>query len=263
MDEQLANIAAARSKLEAERSALQTELDELRLSEGPAPSEPTRGGAQAGERVAQATARVDELEALAVQAEQRLEDAVMAQQIAEAALFAVDGSQAPGAFSEASTRLDAEVRVKQNEVDAARAAAERATADAAGDQDTQRPEASDADREIYVLARLAAVRAVGSFGALPLVMVDPFSGLDPEHTSKLHATLKRMSEVVQLIYFTDLPDALAWAEHLGEDWAAVRGPDSLVRPDPPAEPSGGDGRTVEVGKSRRGPHGFGHRRRRP
>jgi hypothetical protein len=93
-------------------------------------------------------------------------------------------------------------------------------------------------------------------------MVDPFAGLDREQTSKLHSTFERMSEVVQLIYLTDSPDALTWADQLGQDLAAVRGLGSPVRPDPPAEPDGAGGRRVEGANVRRRPYGFGHRRRR-
>ena len=253
-------IAATQSRLTAQRAAVEAQLDEL-VSIEPAPAGEDRPlEADLAERAAAGAARVVEIESQAVRADQRVEDARMAHQVAEAALAAVDGAPASDRHGAKLDQLQAEVAVRQREVESARAARDRAVA--RNDQGDDQPAATDTDREIYVLARLAALRSVGSFGALPLVMVDPFSGLERDNTSKLHATLERMSEVVQLVYFTDSPEAIAWAEGIGRDGAAVLNDDSLVPPEPAPEPSGAEGRTVKDANLRRGPHGFGHRRRR-
>jgi len=79
-----------------------------------------------------------------------------------------------------------------------------------------------ADAEIYLLARVAAVRSVGELGSLPLVMVEPLVSLPQEDRRRVLEMVVRMSEIVQVIYLSDDPEIVRWAESLGPRQAAVR-----------------------------------------
>jgi hypothetical protein len=83
-------------------------------------------------------------------------------------------------------------------------------------------EGSTSDAEIYFLARLAAVRSVGSLGSLPVVMVDPLVYVDAKDSGRLLDLLVRMSEVIQIVYLSDRPEIMAWAESLGPELTAIR-----------------------------------------
>ena len=60
--------------------------------------------------------------------------------------------------------------------------------------------------EFYLLARLAAQRAVSFSGSVPLVIDDALAGLDAVVVRSLLDKLERMSEAVQIIYLSDDPD---------------------------------------------------------
>ncbi len=75
--------------------------------------------------------------------------------------------------------------------------------------------------EFYLLARLAAQRAVSYSGSVPLVIDDALAGQDDELVRSLLDKLERMSETVQIIYLSDEPVVSAWAEGVGIQRAAV------------------------------------------
>lgn len=75
--------------------------------------------------------------------------------------------------------------------------------------------------EWYLLARLAAQRAVSVAGSLPLLLDDALRGLDGEGVSHLLGRLERMAEAVQVIVISEDPLVAAWATEAGSARAAV------------------------------------------
>ena len=75
--------------------------------------------------------------------------------------------------------------------------------------------------EFYLLARLAAQRAVSFSGSVPLVVDDALAGLDAPVVRSLLEKLERMSEAVQIIYLSDDPDIADWVASVGIQRAAV------------------------------------------
>ena len=80
--------------------------------------------------------------------------------------------------------------------------------------------------EWYLLARLAAQRAVCLGGSLPLLLDDALAGLDEDQLGHVLGRLERMADAVQVIVVSDDPLAASWALLAGQDRAAV------VRPQP-------------------------------
>jgi hypothetical protein len=81
--------------------------------------------------------------------------------------------------------------------------------------------------EWYLLARLAAQRAVSLGGSVPLLLDDALGGLDEDQLGHVLGRLERMADAVQVIVVSDDPMAASWALLAGDDRAA------LVRPGPP------------------------------
>jgi hypothetical protein len=75
--------------------------------------------------------------------------------------------------------------------------------------------------ELYLLARLAALRQVSYAGSVPLVLVEPFRGLDEATVRRALDALSRMSESVQIVVASDDPVVGAWAADQGADRAAI------------------------------------------
>jgi len=77
------------------------------------------------------------------------------------------------------------------------------------------------DAEIYLLARMAGARAVGGLGSLPLLLVDPLVDVPAEGMAPILNLLVRMSPAVQVLFLTDDPAVVDWAERLGRIQASV------------------------------------------
>jgi len=75
--------------------------------------------------------------------------------------------------------------------------------------------------EWYLLARLAAQRAVGDAGSVPLVLDDTFRDLDVAEVVRVMESMERMSGAVQVIAVSDDRALSFWAEALGEERAGV------------------------------------------
>jgi hypothetical protein len=75
--------------------------------------------------------------------------------------------------------------------------------------------------EWYVLARLAQQRAVSYAGSVPLVIDGAFENWDFEDVERVHDRLERMSEAVQVVYFSDSERVADWARSKGGAKAAV------------------------------------------
>ena len=75
--------------------------------------------------------------------------------------------------------------------------------------------------EWYLLARLAAQRAVCLGGSLPLLLDDALEGLDEDQLGHVLGRLERMADAVQVIVVSDDPLAASWALMAGQDRAAV------------------------------------------
>ena len=99
--------------------------------------------------------------------------------------------------------------------------------------------------EWYLLARLAAQRAVCLGGSLPLLLDDALGGLDEEQLGHVLGRLERMADAVQVIVVSDDPLAASWALLAGPGPGRRRAPaarlnpgssrrgDHLTSPDPP------------------------------
>jgi hypothetical protein len=184
---------------------------------------------------------VDGVSALVEQAERQLEEAVIARQLAEAEMLNFAGQAAVsdvGRLREELQQREREFATAEADVAAARAgleaaeeAARRRVSEARASVDLaeahrsvayQLADVSDRDLEIYVLSRLAVLRSVGVLGAVPLVIVEPFSGLGVDQTTQLLSLIERMSEAVQVICLTESEAAVAWVQGLGGARGAVR-----------------------------------------
>ena len=75
--------------------------------------------------------------------------------------------------------------------------------------------------EWYLLARLAAQRAVCLGGSLPLLLDDALAGLEDDQLATSSGRLERMADAVQVIVVTDDPRAALWALAVGQDRAAA------------------------------------------
>lgn len=129
---------------------------------------------------------------------------------------------AEGAYAEAIGTLEAEdgaLAALDAEGRAAALEIERLQ-DIVATQDTG--EATPADElEWYLLARLAAQRAVSLAGSLPLLLDGALRGLDSAEVDHLLSRLEPMAEAVQLIIVSDDPVIAAWANGVGPARAAV------------------------------------------
>jgi hypothetical protein len=89
---------------------------------------------------------------------------------------------------------------------------------------TSRPGWSEIDAEaieFYLLARLAAQRQVSYAGSVPLVIDDALAGVPEEDVRRVLEGLGRMAESVQIVYLTDDPVIVEWAEQRPGDAAVV------------------------------------------
>jgi hypothetical protein len=135
----------------------------------------------------------------------------------------VAGAEAAVAHAEEQLQAAAETHA---ELGAERQAAEELLASLQGDA---RPadEGSIAEEiEWYLLARLAAQRAVSLGGSVPLLIDDALRGLDANQLNHVLGRLERMADAVQVIVISDDPLAQSWALTAGSDRVA------LVRPEP-------------------------------
>lgn len=81
--------------------------------------------------------------------------------------------------------------------------------------------------EWYLLARLAAQRAVSLGGSLPLLLDDALGALDEQQLGHVLGRLERMADAVQVIVVTDDPLAVGWALTAGDERAAVVRPEAV------------------------------------
>jgi hypothetical protein len=186
----------------------------------------------AAEAVAAATAEVehDAAQRLAV-IEAELAAAADAERASAESLAAVEGE-----LAQAAAAADIEVLMTSMEAAAETAAiatadvnayeAELAAVDArlreledAGAVAASTP--SEGELEWYLLARLAAQRAVSYAGSVPLVLDEALHDLSGAALVRVLERLERMSGAVQLIVLTDDPAATAWAAEAGLERALV------------------------------------------
>jgi hypothetical protein len=136
--------------------------------------------------------------------------------VAELAAAASEAAAATGRAEAALVAARAAAESLASELDDARRAstapAERAPLDPAQLLD---------QIEWYLLARLAAQRAVSYAGSVPLVVDDALRGLRPVELERLLERLERGAQSVQVVVLTDDATAAAWASGVGPDRAAV------------------------------------------
>lgn len=75
--------------------------------------------------------------------------------------------------------------------------------------------------QVYLLARLAALRSVSFAGSVPLLLDDALRDLGEDDVAPVLDRLDRMADAVQVIYLGDDPRVIRWAEHVGFERAAV------------------------------------------
>jgi hypothetical protein len=95
--------------------------------------------------------------------------------------------------------------------------------------------------ELYLLSRIAAQRAVGEVGSVPLIVDDALAGAPTTSARRARELLERMADVVQVLYLSEDPEVAAWAQTLGSDRASVTswstGELEFPRPAPIAPPA--------------------------
>lgn len=92
--------------------------------------------------------------------------------------------------------------------------------DAAFD-DTDDVDAGPEAVEFLLLGRVASLRNVSYAGSVPLLLDDALEGLDPPDVRHLLDRLERMADAVQVIYLSDDPVVVGWANDIGFERAAV------------------------------------------
>jgi hypothetical protein len=221
-DTRRATLDALIAGLQAEERALDSALEEHRAVDSSGSSidmAAVRGRVQ---REAAVTAAEDELaDALA-----ELEDASLAQKESAQSPARIDVLDETRRRERACQR-----RLMQAEATAEVAAAHVATAEQeqlsvqVAERSTAKLDTQSDPAEgiaIYLLARGAAVRSIGELGSLPLVLVDPFTDVEAADLVRVLETIARMSVAVQVIYLSDQPEIVGWAEALGPEWAGLR-----------------------------------------
>jgi hypothetical protein len=199
--EEFAGVPARVEELTAERRRLEAQLADAR----------SRAEAKAWEDLEAAvdrpaTDRIAEIEAELVAARAAEED------LAEA----LEGRQA---LVEAATLAE-------------RAAGRRARAAGLAVLDHEAPAAAlDPDQlwsevdpeaiELYLMARLSAIREVSYAGSVPMVLVDTFRGLPEDAVRELLGAVARMTESAQILLVTDDALVASWAVEQGIERAAV------------------------------------------
>jgi uncharacterized protein YhaN len=186
-------VLEADAELAAARSARQQAMDEV------------EGVRHQLEAARQAAARLEEGERL--RAELEAAEAVLEQAMAADSVAERDVEGAAAALARAESELA--------QLEGGRAVARAADLPLRDDAGT------DQDDEIYVLSRLANARSVGRFGAVPVLLVEPFSRFGPARGAAVRELLGRMAAAVQIIYMTEDPDVVTWGRQLGQQRARV------------------------------------------
>jgi ATPase subunit of ABC transporter with duplicated ATPase domains len=114
------------------------------------------------------------------------------------------------------------------EVEAEREAAQEAAAQAPAVPSVEEAATPRLSEEVewYLLARLAAQRAVSLGGSLPLLLDDALVDLAPADVEHVLGRLERMAAAVQVIVVSEDPVVAAWAGMAGADRAAVVRPEA-------------------------------------
>jgi hypothetical protein len=199
--EEFAGVPARVEELTAQRRRLESHLADAR----------SRAEAKAWEDLEAAvdrpaTERIAEIDA----------ELVAARAAEEALAEALEGRQA---LVEAATLAE-------------RAASRRARAAGLAVLDHEAPAAShDPDQlwsevdpeaiELYLMARLSAIREVSYAGSVPMVLVDTFRGLPEDAVRELLDAVARMTESAQILLVTDDALVASWAVEQGIERAAV------------------------------------------
>jgi hypothetical protein len=227
-----------RAALEAELATIDGAMQALEAELAP----PATGAAAVEVDVdASAATGVDPISALAAAAA----EADAAEQAAEAELAAArDRDAAAGALAARIAAAEGEVEAKRRavadrEAEVAEAEAELAgvdqrIADTPAPKATPEPEPARADgavdlsgvvameAELYVLARVAGLRAAAA-GPLPLLFdANAVAGLAPAAATRMLGLLERAAATVQVVVLGDDGQVGEWAQRLGSNGGAVR-----------------------------------------
>jgi exonuclease SbcC len=233
-EQRVAQAAGAASRV----TALQAQLDRSSAEEQAAAQQ--QAAAEAELARVTSSPELDAAGAVVTTASQALAQAQDVEQAASSRLAAAGDPAAPADLApmllaheaqlQAATADHAAAMANVAGVEAEFAAAEQRVADAllahdAAESAMRAMPATGEDLveeiEWYLLARLAEQRAVSFAGSVPLVLDDPFLGLDGDAPVRLVSRLERMAAAVQVIVLSDDPNLATWAGGLGPDRALV------------------------------------------
>lgn len=236
--EQAATEAAREEEVRAAEELDRAEQD---LSEARAESE--RAAARLEEVAAALTEHQEEvdrrleLRRAAQAADQQLDDARHDLEEAEAQLRAVSErvESARSALSRAERELEqahgthAEAVRRLEEVDAGvtgpgEAGGSAPDADAGAPGEASGVEGPAEELEVYLLSRLAAQRAVGRAGSLPIVLDRVLDTLQPDDRAPTLRLLQRMAPSIQVVIISDDDRLADWAHEMGIARAVVTSP---------------------------------------
>jgi hypothetical protein len=215
------------TELNQERDETQVELADARhavsafeAAEAAAAAEPTIDLTDSPED-SRAAAEAD-LEELTRELERANEDEALYADQLEARLALVDAAtQVEAVASARVVRIASQLAAAEADQPAAPGEPPRPASDPAFDVDPADSDSGPEALEFYLLARLAAQRAVSYSGSVPLVIDDALAGQPEGLVRSLLDKLERMSEAVQVIYLSDDPVVASWAESVGIQRAAV------------------------------------------
>ena len=198
--EEFAGVPARVEELTAERRRLESKLADAR----------SRAEAKAWEDLEAAvdrpaTERIAEIEAELAATRSAEEDLV-------------EALEARHALVEAATLAE---RAASRRARATGLAVLEHTAAPAGGADELWSEVDPEAIELYLMARLSAIRQVSYAGSVPLVLVDTFRGLPDAAAREVLAAVARMSQNAQILVLTNDALVAAWAVEQGDERAAV------------------------------------------
>ncbi len=162
-----------------------------------------------------------DVDALTRELERANEDEALYADQLEARLALVDAAtQVEAVASSRVMRIAAQLAAAEAEAPAGPDEPPRPASDPAFDVDPDEASGPEAI-EFYLLARLAAQRAVSFSGSVPLIIDEALVGQPDDLVRSLLDKLERMSEAVQIIYLSDDLTVAAWADGVGIQRAAV------------------------------------------
>ena len=221
LSERISELNAERDEAQVELADAQHALSSFDAAEAAARQEPTIDLTDSAAPEAPEAPAGPDVDELTRELERANEDEALYADQLEARLALVDAAtQVEAVASSRVMRVAAQLAAAAADQPAGPGEPPRPASDPGFEVDPDEAGGPEA-LEFYLLARLAAQRAVSFSGSVPLVIDDALAGQDPELVQSLLDKLERMSEAVQVIYLSDDPVVAGWAEGVGIQRAAV------------------------------------------